>query len=150
MTREVKTVTPETSVAEAAYRMHETGHGSLPVVNAAGRFLGIVTKFHLVRRCLPEYLDEVGDLFRSGDFQPFQDEVNEVGMLAVSEVMKKEVPTAEEDTPLAEVAALMVTRDVRQMPIVQDGVLVGIVGMQDIVDQIARITRPQWGNGGDR
>jgi len=137
MTRDLRTVTPDATVAEAALIMRASGHGALPVVDAQGQLLGVLKKFTVVRRCLPEYLEQIGDLFRTGEFMPFRDRVKEVGLLSVRELMTPNPPTATEDTPLAQVAATMIMRDARQVFIVRERKLVGIVGMQDIVDKIA-------------
>jgi CBS domain-containing protein len=137
MKRQVQTVSPNATVAEAAALMRSSSHGTLPVVGPEGELLGVLTKTELVRRCLPEYIEEVGDLYRSDDFKPFQDKVEEVALLPVQDLMDGEPLTVDEDTPLAEVAALMVTHGARQLPVVRDGILVGIVGLQDIVDEIA-------------
>jgi CBS domain-containing protein len=137
MTRQVRTVSPDSTVAEAALLMRQSGHGTLPVVDSEEHLLGVVTKARLVRRCLPEYLEQVGDLYRTQEFRPFRDRASEVGLLAVRDVMDADPLSATEETPLAEVAAQMITQHVRQVPIVRDGRLVGIVGMQDIIDRIA-------------
>lgn len=137
MTRDVRTVSPDATVAEAALEIQTTGHGTLPVTDAEGRFLGVVTKVSLVRLCLPDYLEQVGDLYRSGEFEPFNDRVREVGLLPVRDAMTPDPPTATEDTPLAEVAATLIMRQVRDLPVLREGRLVGIIGMQDIIEQIA-------------
>jgi len=137
MTRDVHTVSPNATVAEAALLMRGTGHGALPVVDEAGKLLGIVTKTPLVRRLLPRYLEQVGDLYRSGDFKPFQDKLDEVAMLPVRDLMDPKPLTATEDTPLAEIAAMMIMHDQRQVLILESGRLVGIVGMQNIINIIA-------------
>jgi len=137
MSREVETLSPDATVAEAALLMRSGGHGALPVVDSDGRLVGLVTKTPLVRRLLPKYLEQVGDLYRSGEFKPFRDEVETVSLLPVSDVMEAKPLTATEETPLAEVAAMMIMHDARQVLIVREGRLVGIVGMQDIIDMIA-------------
>ncbi len=142
MTRELHTVSPDATVGEAALLMRSSGHGALPVVDEEGKLLGLITKFPLVRRLLPKYLEQVGDLYRSGEFKPFQDKVGEVALLPVSDVMNPEPLTASGDTPLAEVAAMMIMHNARQVLIVEKERLVGVVGMQDIVDMIA------WPEGG--
>jgi CBS domain-containing protein len=47
MTREPDTVTPDTTVAEAARLIHESGHNRLPVVDG-GRLVGIVTRMDVL------------------------------------------------------------------------------------------------------
>ncbi len=137
MTTDLHSVSPDATVGEAALLMRSSGHGALPVVDDDGKLLGLVTKFPLVRRLLPKYLEQVGDLYRSGEFKPFQDKVAEVALLPVTDVMDAKPLTASEDTPLAEVAAMMIMHNARQVLIVKEGRLVGVVGMQDIVDMIA-------------
>jgi len=143
MTREVHTIGPEATVAQAAAAMRSSGHGALPVVDEEGKVLGVVTKSTLVRLCLPRYLEGVGDLFRSGEFPPFQERVCAVGPVPVREIMDPDPPTVSEDTPLAEVAALMIMKDAPQLPVTREGRLIGIIGMQDIVDRIAWPERPE-------
>jgi CBS domain-containing protein len=117
--------------------MRETGHGTLPVVDDAGQLVGLVTKAPLVRRLLPEYLEQVGDLYRSGEFKPFADKLDEVALLAVRDVMDPNPLTATEDTPLAEIAAMMIMHHLGQVLITEGDELTGIVGMQNIIDIIA-------------
>jgi CBS domain-containing protein len=137
MTRELHTLSPDATVGEAALLMRSSGHGALPVVDEDGKLLGLITKFPLVRRLLPKYLEQVGDLYRTGEFKPFQDKVAEVALLPVSDLMDPKPLTASEDTPLAEVASMMIMHDARQVLIVEEDRLIGVVGMQDIVDMIA-------------
>lgn len=137
MSRDVETVSPEATVGEAALLMSSSGHGALPVIDEDGKLLGLLTKTPLVRRLLPKYLEQVGDLFRSGEFKPFRDNVEKVALLPVTDLMNPKPLTATEDTPLAEVAAMMIMHNQRQVLIVEGERLIGVVGMQDIVDMIA-------------
>jgi CBS domain-containing protein len=139
MIRDVNSVTPEMTVGEAAAVMRAAGHGNLPVVDQRGAVIGIVSNFNLVRRCLPDYLEEVGDLFRSGEFQPFIDKVREASRMPVSEMMDTDFPVVSEDTPLAEVASLMVMHHVHLVPVVGEGRMLGVVGIQDLLTSIASI-----------
>jgi CBS domain-containing protein len=157
MTTEVRTIAPDATVAEAAELMIESGHGAIPVVDADSRLLGVVTRFALVRRTLPSYLEEVGDLYLGpepeasaagtatagaaaqpprGEFEPFVEEVRELALLPVKDVMEPPL-TVSEDTPLAEVAALMVTHHAHQAAVTKDGRLLGVLGLQDIIERIA-------------
>jgi CBS domain-containing protein len=67
-------------------------------------------------------------------------------MLPVRDVMVTDPLTASEDTPLAEVAALLITRHVRNIPILREGRLVGIIGLQNVIDRIAW---PEPGSAGE-
>jgi CBS domain-containing protein len=139
MNRNVVTVLRETSVSEVVHLMHASGHGGLPVVDEEGRVLGVATKLAVLRLCLPQYAEQIGDLsFLPDDFEPFAGRFERAGQVKVEQVMEPCPPCVSEDTPLAEVAAVMVTRRVRQVPVVREGRLVGIVGLQDVIDEIVR------------
>ena len=48
MTRDPDTVSPDTTVQEAARLIHETGHNRLPVVDEDGRLVGVVTRLDVL------------------------------------------------------------------------------------------------------
>jgi len=137
MTAEVMTVGEDVAVGDAARLMHEGGHGGLPVVDGAGRLLGMIDRLSLVRLVLPKYAEDIGDLaFLPDDFEPFEERLEEVRHMLVREVAHPCEATVEESTPLVEVAALMVVKRAHHVPVLRDGRLVGIVGLQDVVDEI--------------
>ena len=57
MTRDVETVRPETPIAEAARRLVTAKFGCLPVVDAEGNLVGIVSEHDLLRLLVNEVLD---------------------------------------------------------------------------------------------
>ena len=137
MTTELLTVRGDAIAAEAARLMHESGHGGLPVVDGAGRLLGMIDRLSLVHLVLPKYAEAIGDLaFLPDDFEPFEERLEEVGHMLVRDVAHACEATVEESTPLVEVAALMVMKRAHHVPVLRDGRLVGIVGLQDVVDEI--------------
>jgi CBS domain-containing protein len=105
MVTDVVTVTPEMTVAEAAdVLLRYRIHGA-PVVGPADTLVGMVSLVDLVGR--------VGD--------------------TVAEVMSTDPVTADEDTPVEDIARLMLDRMVRRVPIVRAGRVVGIVSASDII-----------------
>jgi len=48
MTREPDTVAPDATVKETARLIHDTGHNRLPVVDDAGRLVGVVTRLDVL------------------------------------------------------------------------------------------------------
>ena len=139
MKRDVVTVPREAAVSEVVLLMHATGHGGLPVVDRQGRVLGVATKLAVLRLCLPRYAEQVGDLsFLPDDFEPFAGRFEQAGRVPVEQIMEPCPPCVSEDTPLAEVAVVMLSKRVRQVPVVREGRLVGIVGLQDVIDEIVQ------------
>jgi CBS-domain-containing membrane protein len=55
----------------------------------------------------------------------------------VKELMSEEVITATENTPLAEIAAILERRRIKRIPITRDGALVGIVSRANLIQALA-------------
>ena len=69
----------------------------------------------------------------------------ELHTLPVSALMTKNVVTCEPGDSLAEVSKVMAARHIRHVPVVDDGRLVGVIGMRDVfmhrLDEMQRVTR---------
>jgi len=55
-----------------------------------------------------------------------------------ADVMTKRVIAVTEDTPLEEIAGVMVTRKIKRLPVIKDKKLVGIIGRKDILTILAK------------
>jgi CBS domain-containing protein len=142
MTRPVITVTPETTIAEAAEIMLQRHFSGLPVVDAAGKLLGIVSEGDFIRR------SEIGTQrkrsrwlkFILGPGKSAADFVHEHGR-KVAEIMTPEPLTISEDTPLEEIVALMEKNNVKRLPVVRGDQVVGIVSRANLVQAVASLAR---------
>jgi CBS domain-containing protein len=139
MSRKVRSVTLETSLAEAADSMSRYHLRSIPVVSDDGQVLGMVSSRDLLRVALPHYLRQVSgsDTRISGEGE--MPEPSETGELpdprtvAVREVMDRSVLCLTEDQTLADVASVFVNKDSDRFPVVRDGILVGLLTRGGIV-----------------
>ncbi len=132
MTTPVYTVGPDTPIPEVARLLVERHISGVPVVDEAGRLVGIVTEADL----LPKEAGPAG-LPLAALFEPDAPEVREHlrryrGRL-VREVMTREVVTATEDTPAQQLAVLMLRKQVNRIPIVRGDRVVGIVTRNDLL-----------------
>ena len=142
MTRPVITVTPETTIAEAAEIMLQRHVSGLPVLDAAGKLLGIVSEGDFIRR------SEIGTQrkrsrwlkFILGPGKSAADFVHEHGR-KVAEIMTPEPLTISEDTPLEEIVALMEKNNVKRLPVVRGDQVVGIVSRANLVQAVASLAR---------
>lgn len=110
MTTDVLTAPPDLPVQELAQRLVYHRVSGMPVVDAEGRLIGIVSE---------------GDVIAKQG-------------RTVADIMTRQVVTVGEDTPAAEIAALMAARNIKRVPVMQGGRLVGIVSRADIVAWVAR------------
>ncbi len=128
MVRDVKRVRPGTSVAEAARLMAQRDLSALPVVDDHEQLVGIISEADLLRR------EEIRtDVRRPRWIEAMTPATTLAAEFAkshgkqVKELMSEDVITAKEDTPLAEIAAILERRRIKRIPITRDGALVGIV-----------------------
>jgi CBS domain-containing protein len=111
MTPGVQTVSASQSLAEAAEVMKGEDVGSVPVVEE-GRLAGIVTDRDIVTWAVAERRDPQ--------------------TVKVDEVASRELVTVEPDQDLDEALALMARHQVRRLPVVEEGQLVGMLAQADV------------------
>lgn len=134
MTHPVISVTPETPIAEVARLMLQHRISGLPVVDAAGAVVGIVTEGDLLRRAETgterrhmrwlEFLIAPGRLAR---------EYANAHARKAGEVMSEDVAAVAPQDSLSEVVRLMERRRVKRLPVIEAGRLVGIVSRANLV-----------------
>jgi CBS domain-containing protein len=137
MTREVHTVSLETTVEDLGRRFIATGVSAMPVVDEKGHLQGIITETDLVARDQPLHLPTVISLFdwviylESED--RFREQVEALTAQKVGEICTREVTTCGPDTTVHEIAAMMVEKQVHLIPVVENGLLIGVVARLDII-----------------
>ncbi len=137
MSTQVVIVTPETPVAAIAELLAGRGISAVPVVNAAGAPVGIVTEGDLIRRLAdrpPGPLDWFLDLF--GDQKPLLQRFTKAHGAVARDVMSSALITVEEDASAERIAELMQTWHVRRVLVLKDGQLAGVVSRADLLRAI--------------
>ncbi len=112
MTRDVITAPPSCTAAEASRLLHVHNIGALPVVDAAGNLRGIVTDRDIVTRCVAADADPEATPLR--------------------ELMTRRLSSVSPGDSVAEAASAMAAAQVRRLPVVDHGRLVGIVALADM------------------
>ncbi len=142
MTSPAIAVRPETPIAEAAKIMLDNRISGLPVVNANGDLVGIVSEGDFVRRAelrterkrswLLDFLTSPGKL---------ADEYVLTHGRTVDEVMTCDVVTVKPTTMLNEAVDLMEKHHVKRLPVVSRGKIVGIVSRSDLLKTLTQYLR---------
>ncbi len=138
MSTKVVTVSPSTSVRDVAGLMVEKHVSGLPVLNDNGTLVGMVSEGDLLRR--PEIGTEKHrrrwvSFFSGVDSQAR--EFTKSHALRASDVMTEQVIHVSEETPLGDVVALMEKHNIKRLPVLSDGELVGIVSRADLLRALA-------------
>jgi acetoin utilization protein AcuB len=134
MTKVPMTIDPEAPVETAVAVMRERRMRHLPVVDAAGRLIGIVTDRDLRSAMFGSALVEHLPAEHGGRLRALTATLNDV---RVSHVMTWRVVTIGPQAPVAQAAAMMANFRVGSLPVVEAGQLVGIVTEHDVLKALA-------------
>ncbi len=112
MSKSVVTITPEESAALAARLLSRHELGALPVCAADGTLTGIVTDRDIVTRCVA-----------AGE---------EPGRVPVRDIMSPAPSVITPEMSISVAARLMAERQVRRLPVVEQGQVVGMLSLGDL------------------
>jgi CBS domain-containing protein len=130
MTRRVYRVYPQTPVSELVDLMRRHRLRAVPVVGEKREVLGLVTDRDLLRYHLPRLRrGEGGEA--GGREEPSQQTED-----PVKRIMSRSVMCISEDDTLAEVASVMINKDVERFPVVREGRLTGFLTRGDLIRKL--------------
>ncbi len=140
MSTPVLTVAPETPVRDAVQLMLGNHVSGLPVVDARGHLVGVITEADLLLKEVepkppPPVVEWAGPWLW---FERWVGGHRKAAGRTVGEVMTHHVITADEETPVHELAARMMRHQINRLPIVRGREVVGIVTRADILKVFLR------------
>lgn len=115
MTKTVITIPADASMTQAAETLLEYKITALPVTNEEHQMVGILTSTDLFRMLIEEF-----------------QRINSVNL--VEDHMSREITTINPETTLLDAQRLMATKRIRALPVMKEGVLVGIVTRTDVLN----------------
>jgi CBS domain-containing protein len=143
MTKEVITVTNETTVEELARLLIKHKISGAPVVDDSGNLTGVVTENDLINQNKRLHIPTIIRLFDAfillGSGR-MEDELKKMAAVTVGEICTRKVVSVNEETSLEDIATLMSEKNIHLLPVVRDRVVVGIVGKADIVSAMVHGT----------
>jgi CBS domain-containing protein len=134
MTPDVVTVPPDTPVFAMARLLAERSISAVPVIDAEGMVVGVVTEADLIRRLAGQADQPPGwlaSLFSSQE-RDAERYARTHGAVA-RDIMTTDLVAVDPKTPAAKVAHLMEDRGVRRVFVTQDGRLKGVVSRADLL-----------------
>jgi CBS domain-containing protein len=112
MTRDVTTAELDSSLEQVAQMMKDEDAGAIPVLDDNGELCGIVTDRDIVIRCIAEGKNPAET--------------------SVEDVLSEEVRTVAPDDDVREALRIMADHQIRRLPVIEEGELVGVVSLGDI------------------
>jgi len=142
MTRDVCAVHEDTDLKELAALFVEHNHKTLPVVDGAGKLVGVVSQTDLIEQDKPLHIPTVISLFDWVLYlespKVFSDAVRKVSARKVGEICTRDVVTCTPETTVEELASLMVEHKIHLLPVLDKEKLVGVVARFDIIRSVGR------------
>ena len=109
----LQTIDPEKSVHDASRKLVQFNIGALPVCDAEGSLIGIVTERDILRATANEGKDALG--------------------LKVAAIMTRQVITCTDEEEVESAMEVMTERRIRHLPVLREGRLVNIISIGDLV-----------------
>ncbi len=141
MTTDVITVTPQTTIHALANLLLEHKISGAPVVDEAGKVVGVVTEDDLIFQNKRVHLPTAVAILDAFVFlekpEKMGQEIKKIAGSKVGDICSDKMITVSPNTGLDELATMMVEDKIHTLPVVEHGHLVGVIGKGDIVRTIA-------------
>lgn len=147
MTKRVMTVSPDTTVKDAAALLAENDISGVPVLDGA-KLIGIFSESDILRsinmtkKNIHMVYPSVSPLGVAFQEEVSQREIleayGEAGRIPVRDVMTKDVYTVDPEMSINDAIYRMMDHRINRLPVLDKGVLVGIVTRGDIIKGLAK------------
>lgn len=131
----------ESKISEAAKIMLENHFNGLPVVDKDGNLIGIVTQSDLIRQQkkldLPSYFILFDSLIPLEPAKSFEEKLKKMHSELIRDIMTEDVRIVHPQDTIEKIASYMAETKHYSLPVVEDGKLIGIVGKEDLLREVA-------------
>lgn len=138
MSREIKSLPPDMNARDALKTLIETDISGLPVINGDGKLLGVFTEREVLKAIMPVYVTQVGAFIYGEDSKSEIKKIAQLDKILVKDLMRKDVPTVDEETSITEASKIMLTKSERRIIVVKDKKAVGVITRCDVVRALAK------------
>ena len=142
MTKDVHTVTPDTTAEDAANLMVKHNIGGLPVLERDGKIVGIITESDFLgkRVDVPRAITSLHELLGQWVHHTSLEEIlDHAKGLPVADVMSTDLRLVHPDTSLTALVKKMVDGDLNRVLVCDQNKLVGIVARRDIMRAFSKL-----------
>jgi CBS domain-containing protein len=142
MSHQVITVGVDTPVVDAIKIMLSHHVSGLPVVDSAGKLVGIVSEGDFIRRA------EIGTERQRGRWLTCLAGAERVAFdfarahgRRIGQIMTAEPITIGEETPLPKIVEVMEKHGIKRLPVMRENIIVGMVTRADFLPAVAKVAR---------
>jgi CBS domain-containing protein len=135
MTKDVICISPAATLKEAGEVFKKNRISGVPVVNEAGKIIGVVTITDMLRTLGKIYKLKESEMESQADFRLSEMYEEEKQNAKVKDLMSREVHVLNEDSSIEEVMRLVFQAKVHTIPVTDsEGHLAGIIGRRDVIE----------------
>jgi CBS domain-containing protein len=106
--------------------------GVIPVVEDDGKLIGVISLRDVMLPMYPNYGDYIHDNVNSRDFEQMEGGYPNVLKMKAEDIMTPNPMTVSPYDPILKAASYMGLKNLRRIPVVEDGKYVGIIGISDV------------------
>jgi CBS domain-containing protein len=137
MTKNPITVSGSMEIVKAAKLLLDQRINGVPVVDEDGKLVGILCQSDIIvqqkKLPVPSFFSFLDGYISLGSTKGIEKEVKKIAATTVRDAMTPNPVTVGPDSDIETVAALMVDHSLYTLPVVEKGVLVGVIGKVDIL-----------------
>ncbi len=110
----------------------------LPVIDKNHLLVGQIDSFDLVKKSIPKYMLLLENHQFLTSFEPFENIIKDETSTFVKDYISEPEMIIDPETPLVQLTLLLVKKTLKNLFVVKDGKLLGIVTMQEIINNVLR------------
>ncbi|MBT3178876.1 MAG: CBS domain-containing protein [Desulfobacula sp.] len=137
METDVICISPDTEVPKAVEILLKNHINGVPVVNDKNELVGILCQSDLIfqqkEMPIPPIFTILDSIIPLSSSKKLEDTLQKISAATVDQAMIKDPVTISADTPVSEIASLMVEKHFHTLPVVDGKKLIGIIGKEDIL-----------------
>ncbi len=141
MQKDLPRIIAETTIEELGRIFIDKDISGLPVVDADGKLIGVVTEHDLISRNSKIHIPTMLRLFDAfiplDGFSAFEDEVKRISAKIVGDVCNTKPITVGPDATLEDLATLMTEKNFHHIPVIDGDKLLGMVTQHDLLKGIS-------------
>ncbi len=126
MTRDLTAVSEDTTLKRVTAILDQHRFSGVPVVDANNSVIGFISEKDIINSACTGQFSTSDDLFVR-NFALIASQISEVGDRYVKDYMVRDVHSVTEDEDLTNLAEMMISKNLKYVPVVRNGRLVGMV-----------------------
>jgi CBS domain-containing protein len=137
MTSDIITIDQDVEIAKAAEILLDNKINGAPVVDESGTLVGIICQSDMIAQQkklpIPSLFTLLDGVIQLSSTKQIEKQIRKIAAFTVKDAMTPDPIAVQPDTTLEAVAALMVDNSFHTLPVIENSLLVGVVGKEDVL-----------------